>query len=464
MINKFYYFLTIILLLPNTHTNAQIYPDQFYFLRIDSILSKIETSEGIRLSDDGKSIQLQDNALTGYFILSEQTSQHLFNHGLPSWNGSVTYNSTGFKVEMRFPYSNGWSPWLTVGYWKNYIWSSYGNTSFAGGSVDIDYVKLNYYTNKWQFKVTFTRFNTNQSSPKIHKLSFFVSDSRTSANISQIVADNPPQIFIPTNFIYQYGVDPTIGGSICSPTTVAMILASYGIQVDPYQFALTTKDPYFNIFGVWPRVVQHAAEYGLDGAVTRYRTWSETYEVLANGGRIGMSLGSPLYPNGHLVMLAGFTSTGNPIVHDPAKSNGYSFQHNKTSLSQSWFSKGGIAYTFYPEPTVNVNENYFTEIPSDFNLYQNYPNPFSATGGNPGTTISWQSAVGSWQTIKLYNALGEEIDTIVEGYYEAGKHSKFYIINSTLPSGVYFYQLRAGDPSTGSGQVFVQTKKMILMH
>ncbi len=111
------------------------------------------------------------------------------------------------------------------------------------------------------------------------------------------------------------------------------------------------------------------------------------------------------------------------------------------------------SFSFSNEIEVEVN------LPQKFSLNQNYPNPFSAagssaSGGNPGTTISWQSPVGSWQTIKLYNTLGEEIDTIVEGYYEAGKHSTFYILNSTLPSGVYFYQLRAGD--------FVQTQKMIL--
>ncbi len=99
---------------------------------------------------------------------------------------------------------------------------------------------------------------------------------------------------------------------------------------------------------------------------------------------------------------------------------------------------------------ISADENTDLITIKDFYLYQNHPNPF-----NPSTTISWQSAVGSKQTIKLYNALGEEIDTIVDGYYEAGKHSIFYIVNSTLPSGVYFYQLRAGD--------YVQTKKMILM-
>ncbi|HEX7358390.1 MAG TPA: T9SS type A sorting domain-containing protein, partial [Ignavibacteriaceae bacterium] len=89
-------------------------------------------------------------------------------------------------------------------------------------------------------------------------------------------------------------------------------------------------------------------------------------------------------------------------------------------------------------------------LPKEFSLSQNYPNPF-----NPSTTISWQSPVSDWQTIKIYNTLGQEVETIVNEYLEAGLHSKLYIVNSTLPSGVYFYQLKAG--------AFVQTKKMIYL-
>jgi len=124
---------------------------------------------------------------------------------------------------------------------------------------------------------------------------------------------------------------------------------------------------------------------------------------------------------------------------------------NRTGNYQIWTAP--VSFT-----PISVSDT--ETFPESFVLEQNYPNPFtingnSALGGNSGTTISWQSAVGSWQTIKLYNSLGEEIDTIVDGYYEAGKHSTFYILNSTLPSGVYFYQLRIGD--------FVKTKKMILL-
>ncbi|OGV04683.1 MAG: hypothetical protein A3J84_00855, partial [Ignavibacteria bacterium RIFOXYA2_FULL_37_17] len=399
---------------------AQVYPDQHYVLRIDSIKAKIESSEGIKISEDGKSIVLQENSLNGYFILSEQSSQQPFNQGLPSWNGTAPTSGGSFKVQIRFPYLNSWSPWLTVGYWKTNIWSDYGTTSYSGGKINYDWASIYTYVSKWQYKVIITRNNLTDTSPSIHKLSLFVSDSRTTSNvnISQIVTDNPAAIFIPTSFIHQNSVDPQIGGSICSPTTVSMILRSYSINVDPYQFALTTYDPYYKMFGIWPRVVQNGSEYGLDGAVTRYRTWSEARAVLEKGGRIGISVGSPLYDNGHLIMLAGFDNNGNPIVHDPAKSNGYSYVFNKSLLSQSWFSKGGVAYTFYPKDnvvSVDLSDNKI--IPDKFELYQNYPNPF-----NPVTSIKYQITVSDFVSLKVYDAIGSEVATLVNETKSTGTY------------------------------------------
>jgi photosystem II stability/assembly factor-like uncharacterized protein len=88
-------------------------------------------------------------------------------------------------------------------------------------------------------------------------------------------------------------------------------------------------------------------------------------------------------------------------------------------------------------------------IPKDFVLFQNYPNPF-----NPNTEISWQSPVGGWQTIKIFDILGREITTLVNEYRPVGK----YEVNwnaANLPSGVYFYKLQTGN--------FVETKKMLLL-
>ena len=88
-------------------------------------------------------------------------------------------------------------------------------------------------------------------------------------------------------------------------------------------------------------------------------------------------------------------------------------------------------------------------LPTVFSLDQNYPNPF-----NPSTVISWQSPVGSRQTIKVYDILGNKVTTLIDEYREAGKYQIEF--NATeLASGVYFYQLRAGD--------YVSVKKMVLL-
>jgi hypothetical protein len=84
-----------------------------------------------------------------------------------------------------------------------------------------------------------------------------------------------------------------------------------------------------------------------------------------------------------------------------------------------------------------------------FRLEQNYPNPF-----NPTTKISWQSPVSSRQVLKVYDVLGNEIVTLVNEEIEAGYHAVDFDASS-LPSGVYFYQMKA--------ESFIQTRKMLLL-
>ncbi len=90
-------------------------------------------------------------------------------------------------------------------------------------------------------------------------------------------------------------------------------------------------------------------------------------------------------------------------------------------------------------------------------LEQNYPNPF-----NPSTVISYQLPATSKVTLKVYNILGKEVVTLINEELSAGLHQVEFDARG-LSSGVYFYQLKAVDPSTSSGQVFIQTNKMIYM-
>ena len=100
-------------------------------------------------------------------------------------------------------------------------------------------------------------------------------------------------------------------------------------------------------------------------------------------------------------------------------------------------------------PVTNVKDEEINK-PQTFLLSQNYPNPF-----NPTTTIKWQIPKASLVTIKIYDVLGREKETVIDEYQEAGQYSILYIVNSTLSSGVYFYQLKVGN--------YIQTKKMILL-
>lgn len=94
-----------------------------------------------------------------------------------------------------------------------------------------------------------------------------------------------------------------------------------------------------------------------------------------------------------------------------------------------------------------VNEDQI--IPSEIKLYPNFPNPF-----NPSTKIGYSINSNQFVSIIIYDVLGKEIETLVHEEKPTG----FYELNwnaENLTSGVYFYQLRAGN--------FVETRKMILL-
>lgn len=425
------------------------YPDQARVIRADGMWSHISSNNNVILSENGKSLQLADGAISGFFTLIPDTLPASFNRGLPSWNGSAIHDNCGFKVSMRFKYNATWSPWLTVGYWKNYIWPSYGSTSYAEGEIDYDYVVLDDFHTIWQWRVDFKRQQGSHPSPTIDKLSFYVSDQATTdhVNITAIVNDDPPEIFIPTNFVCQYNVDPEIGGSICSPTSTVLAIRSYGIEVDPYDFAVDNFDDYWNIFGMWPRAVQNAAGFQLDGAVTRYRTWSQAYDTLAAGGRVVMSVGPPLY-SGHLMMLAGFDNQGDPLVHDPAQQNGEAYEFNKTSLSRSWFNKGGVGYTFFPEESVVALDEGVVQ-PDQMVLQQNFPNPF-----NPSTSLRFSIPEAAYVELSIYNLQGKLVDALISDFLPAGNLQLVWRAEDQA-SGVYLVKLASNSKT--------QIKRMTLL-
>ena len=88
-------------------------------------------------------------------------------------------------------------------------------------------------------------------------------------------------------------------------------------------------------------------------------------------------------------------------------------------------------------------------IPTKYELLQNYPNPF-----NPSTTIRFSLPEATYIKINVYNMLGELVETLIEGTYEAGNY-KIDFDAGELSSGAYIYRLES--------EGFVKVKKMILL-
>jgi aminopeptidase N len=123
--------------------------------------------------------------------------------------------------------------------------------------------------------------------------------------------------------------------------------------------------------------------------------------------------------------------TSNAVTFDP---------NNDIVLKQGNTTQGNIQ-------AVNNNNN---QLPFMYALYQNYPNPF-----NPVTKINYDLPEKNTVTLKIYNVLGEVVAVPVNNESKiAGNYSiEFNAVN--LPSGVYYYELRAGN--------YTETKKMVLI-
>jgi hypothetical protein len=103
-------------------------------------------------------------------------------------------------------------------------------------------------------------------------------------------------------------------------------------------------------------------------------------------------------------------------------------------------TNGGVSF---------VEEEEIDEIPNDYIVSHNYPNPF-----NPSTKIKYSIPQSSNVVIKVFDILGNKIETLVDGEKPIGTYEITWDADN-LPTGVYFYRLQAGS--------FVETKKMVLM-
>jgi hypothetical protein len=130
------------------------------------------------------------------------------------------------------------------------------------------------------------------------------------------------------------------------------------------------------------------------------------------------------------------------------------FSHDTTitdanSEEKKHFEEHVVATVTPYSKLTSVNSPVVNTIPQEYKLLQNYPNPF-----NPSTIISYSIPKSSFVSLKIFNTLGQEVESLVNKEQQPGNY-KVKLVGSRLSSGVYFYRIVAGN--------FVQTKKLILL-
>ncbi|MFZ1518094.1 MAG: T9SS type A sorting domain-containing protein [Ignavibacteriaceae bacterium] len=120
------------------------------------------------------------------------------------------------------------------------------------------------------------------------------------------------------------------------------------------------------------------------------------------------------------------------------------------AINSEGYLFAGSARPFYKSTSPFTSIGYeFVLLRGGYFLSENYPNPF-----NPSTKINFQLPNAGNVTLKVFDVLGREVATLIDEYKNADSYEVEFNA-SNMPSGVYFYQLKAGE--------YIETKKMILI-
>ncbi|MFC5846952.1 peptidase C39 family protein [Deinococcus petrolearius] len=282
-----------------------------------------------------------------------------FDELVPSWN-SVTGAAGSVTVEVRAGLAGGgWTRWYSFGRWS----AAEGRTSQNGqkdsaGQVLTDTLRLTRPATQVQYRATLRGEGTS-----LRLLALTTSDrSRLAAGLGQ-ASDrrawgqtvNVPQR---SQMIYPGG-----GEVWCSPTSVSMILANYGLDVTVPQAAGGMHDQAYDGTGNWPFNTAYAGERGMRAFVTRLPSLAAAERFTAAGVPLAVSLGwkkgelpgaAIASSTGHLMVLVGFDAQGNPVLNDPAAPGNDTVRrpYPRAVFERLWLShSGGLSYVIAPAGT-----------------------------------------------------------------------------------------------------------------
>lgn len=276
-----------------------------------------------------------------------------FDEAIPSWNVTGT---RPFAVDVRVQGSEGWSPWLRIGDWNLASRTGEERTQFESGKVAVDVLRLTSPSQSAQIALRAMDEGAPLAPSAVQAFMTLTDRDQLGARVASAISEPWPAahlIEVPPRSQREDGGE--IGGRICSPTSVAMVVDYHGADVPTTQMAATIHDPHFEIYGNWNRAVQGAFSHGVPGRIARFSSWSTVREVLATGRPIVASIraaegeisGAPYTKTaGHLLVITGLHASDAVHVNDPAAKTaaGVKRLYLRSEMERVWFEKGGVAY------------------------------------------------------------------------------------------------------------------------
>ena len=292
-----------------------------------------------------------------------------FFEAIPSWN-ATTPAGTWVEAQVRARVGGVWTKWYNLGVWDDDNSTvrrhSVNGQGDSEGTVAVDTVKLN--TKKpaadaVQLKLRLFS-ETGVNLPAVRNASLVV--STTPFKPTTLAAGDPSKWnrLINVQECSQM-VYPDGGNVWCSPTSTSMVISHWLNDTgacEPKVRAATagTYDWIYGGYGNWPFNPAYAATKGLNGYVTRFTSMRDVETWVAAGVPVifsfawssGQLTGAAIPSSaGHIAVIVGFDSNGNPIVNDPAASTNEAVQRTylRSELEPLWLQhSGGTVYLIYP--------------------------------------------------------------------------------------------------------------------
>ena len=303
---------------------------------------------------------------------------------VPSWNVSTMPDGSWLIVQARVKNAKTTTKWKNLANWRHGL-SGGKRTTYSKQSdslvwVDTDVVHAR--TGKsftgWQIRVALHRKNAKVKSPILTGVAAVASTytSKTTA-VSKTTMTKQVDLAVPAySQMIHTGHFPKYGGggqAWCSPTSTSMVLRYYGLGPTAKQYAWAkgpdrtvdhaaryTYDSAYRGTGTWPFNTAYASRFGTEAVVHRLPDLRSVESfinkkvpvVVSVAFKKGELSGAPISSTpGHLLVVRGFTKTGQVIVNDPAgKTNSQVRRiYDRAQFERAWLrGSGGIAYVIAP--------------------------------------------------------------------------------------------------------------------